>query len=272
MIQKKKKKRKMTAPGPKEKPHRTSSISSVYFDPDSPIERKMSDLLPGDLMLQFSIDPDATLFKDPQSRQLKRRATDPVMAQFDPTPPMSRRASQVDPSYLGGNQSLKSTPLEIAKKNQMVTCFLVELSDCTVDTFSVHTLSANVSDSVVVRDGPFLRVGKILKKIKPEECDKEALQIVFQDKDGTVQDYIQGLTQIVSELAPSFAEQVGSKIEILNVEIVSYQARSLIRLKINNINDPMLADVIQKLIQVFMSPVEFYDDDDAVDSKSILPL
>ena len=241
------------------KPHRTSSISAVLFDPENPIERKMSDLLPGDLMLQFSIDPDATLFKrDQQSKQLKRRATDPVMAQFDPTPPVSRRASQADPAFLSG-QMPSSSPLEIAKATQMVTCFQVELSDCTVDCFSIHTLSANVSDSVVVRDGPFLRVGKILKKISPEECDKEALQIIFQDKDGSVSDYIQGLTQIVQELAPSFAIQCNSKIEILDVEIVSYQARSLIRLRINNINDPMIADVIQKLIQVFMSPVEFYE-------------
>ena len=119
-----------------QKPHRTSFSANVIFNQENQMERKMSDLLPGDLISQFSIDPDDFLFKRDQNTAMRRRATDSFFGQFDLMPPSSRRASLFE----NGKSNINS-PFDINPSNQMISCFQVELSDCTVDAFSSRTVS-----------------------------------------------------------------------------------------------------------------------------------
>ena len=240
------------------KPHRTSA-AATFAEIELPLQdRKLSDLLPNDFIRQIGFDPESLIFNTPDVSRFKRRVTDPCLVQFNRSKPSSRRNSQYD-SYLIMDNTGKSL-FEIAKKGEVLECYLVELSDVTVDAFAIKHLSQHATDSVFVRDGPFLRLGKILKRIKTDECDKEALQIIYHDEDGSINDYFGSLTQIVSSVAPAFAVQCNCTLKILDVEFVSYQARVLIRTKVDNVSDPMLAELLQKLITVFMCPVEIYSD------------
>ena len=233
--------------------------STVGFPPDGSDvfhDRRLSDLLPADFIRQIGFDPDQFIFKTSIQRKMMRRATDPGLAQFDPAPVPSRRASQfADPSYYPQNLSIQQQP----SKCQW---FIVELNDCQVDAYASPLINTNASDGVILRDGFYLRYGRIIKRIKAEERNKEmaSLQIVSADINGSVGDFVYGISQIAQQLIPNFMIQAGAKCEFCTVETVSYQARSLLRVKVTNADDPSLIYVLHKLIHVFGTPVEVYDD------------
>jgi len=245
-----------------EKPHRTSQVTTFSSELEEPfIDRRLSDLLPSEFIRQVGLDPDQYIFATSNQAKMRRRATDPGLTSPDAALSTYRRASQAD--YSGNvtppNPTSIGSPLCLQQGQQMVSCFLVELADVTVDAFSCQALTAHDSDGVIVRDGCYLRFGRIIRKINPESCDQSALQIIMMDVNGEVGDYINGQTQIAKELLPSFILQCGARCKFVSVETVSYQARSLIRVKVTNADDPNLDLVVQKLMMVFCSPVEIYD-------------
>ena len=239
-----------------EKPYRKSQVTLIPNEPEDPIfDRRLSDLLPSEFIKQVGLDPDQYIFKTSNEAKIRRRATDPGLTQTDQSF-LYRRASQVDSNGLSPPYG---SPLILPKSQQMVSCFIVELSDVKVDAYSSQQIPFQTSAGVIVRDGCFLRFGRIISKIQPESCDESALQIITLDIDNLIGDYILGQTQIAQELLPSFLIQCGAKCNLLDVETVSYQARSLIRVKVSNADDPMLPYVVQKLVMIFCSPVEIYD-------------
>lgn len=235
------------------KPHRVSVPASMM---EAPLQdRKLSDLLPNDFIKQIGFDPELLISPDVQGK-VKRRATDTFVAQIIHPQVRIRRPTQFDAGF--SVAEVVETPLEIANQSSPVECFLIELSDCFVDAFSTSKISDNTTDYVFVRDGVYLRLGKIVRRIKYDDCDKMALEIVHQDDDGSIIDYFSSFTQIVKNLLPSFAYQCGCKIVFQDVEMVSYQFRMLIRIKVDNISDPNIADLLEKLINVLLCPIELY--------------
>ena len=239
-----------------EKPHLSSSVGFSPEGSDVFHDRRLSDLLPSDFIRQIGFDPDQFIFKTSIQQKMMRRATDPGLAQFDPAPVPSRRASQfADPSYYPQNISIQQQP----SKCQW---FVVELNDCQVDAYASPLINTSATDGVIVRDGFYLRFGRILRRIKPEERAKDSasLQIVSSDINHSISDLVCGISQIAQQLIPNFMIQAGAKCEFCSVETVSYQARSLIRVKVTNADDPSLIYVLHKLIRIFETPAEVYDD------------
>lgn len=238
-----------------EKPHLSSSVEFSTDGGEVFHDRRLSDLLPTDFVRQIGFDPDQFIFKTSLQQKMMRRATDPGLGQFDPAPVTSRRASQIaeQPSF---------SPNLIYSQNSNIQWYVVELNDCTVNAYATPPLNFTTSDGVIVRDGCYLRYGRILKRIKLDECNKQcaSLQIVATDPKREVGDFIFGVSQIAQKLIPNFIIQSGANSTFVSVETVSYQARSLIRVKVSDADDPRLMYVMQKLILVFGAPVEVYDD------------
>jgi hypothetical protein len=238
-----------------EKPHLSSSAEFTADGEEAFHDRRLSDLLPADFIRQIGFDPDQFIFKTSLQQKMMRRATDPGLGQFDPAPLASRRASQVaeQPSF---------SPNFLAQQNLKLQWYIVELADCTINAYATPPLNFTTSDGVIVRDGCYLRYGRILKRIKLEKCSKNcaSLQIVATDPKRAVGDFISGVSEIAQRLVPNFIIQSGANCNFISVEMVSYQARSLIRVKVSDADDPRLMYVMQKLIQVFGAPVEVYDD------------
>lgn len=242
-----------------EKPHR-ASVTTFALDADDPFQdRRLSDLLPAEFIRQIGLDPDQFIFKTTMQQKMRRRATDPGLTQFDPAPPTSRRLSQAN-EFFQYPQMLSMNSLSGRPNLAGFNCFVVELSDCTVIAFAADFINAKTSDGVIVRDGAYLRLGRIISKATPDQITDTALQIVQMDVDGSVGDFIRSQTQIAAALMPSFMAQAHCTCEFISVETVSYQSRSLIRVKVTNADDPLLVHVVQKLLAVFGAPAEVYDD------------
>lgn len=239
-----------------EKPNLSSASTFTGDGGDAFHDRRLSDLLPADFIRQIGFDPDQFIFKPSIQQKMMRRATDPGLVQFDPAPATSRRASQiVEPSFYSPN-------FQNSMQNSKFQWFIVELSDCTVDAYAVPALNCTSSGGVIVSDGCYLRYGQIKNIIKegPNGRQNASLPIVGTDTNGTVGEFILSTSQIAQMLIPNLIIQSGSTSKFLSVEMVSYQARSLIRVKVSNADDPRLMYVTHKLILIFGSPVEIYDD------------
>ncbi|EAY22536.1 hypothetical protein TVAG_035590 [Trichomonas vaginalis G3] len=235
------------------KPHRVSISKQMMEQPLQ--DRKLSDLLPGDFIRQIGFDPESIIFKPDKDGKIKRRATDTVVSQITHPQTYYRRLTQFEIP-----DKHVETQLEIANKSNNIECFLIELNDCTIDAFSTKKISDNTTDYVFVRDGVYTRLGKIVRRIRYEDCDKEALEIVDQD-DGTIIDYFSSFTQLVKSIIPNFACQCNCNLVVKDVEMVSYQFRMLIRIKCEDISDPHIADLLEKLISVLLCPIELFTEE-----------
>lgn len=216
-------------------------------------DRRLSDLLPTEFIRQFGYDPEQYLFKaDPQSKS--RRRTDPVVLYFDPAPILNRRFSNIEDSQ--NNESSHLKPKQF---------FIVKLLDCTVYAFSTEDYHRKIT-SVIVRDGYYLRAGLVEKKVDEREVGdiSKALEIVnYNYCDPSTQslfDFIRNQNSVAAAVTPQIMRELSCETEFVSAETVSYQGRSLIRIKVSKADDPSLHAVIQKLIIVFETPIEVFDD------------
>ncbi|EAX75809.1 hypothetical protein TVAG_589030 [Trichomonas vaginalis G3] len=227
-------------------------------------DRRLSDLLPADFIRQIGFDPDQYIFQTTPQSRMRRRRTEPTLTLFDPAPVPSRRRSEVSDIMYGQmqmqqNQALLSQLQQISS-NTRIFCYEVKLSDFIIHAYSFQQLNWEKGAGIFIRDGRYLRYGQITKNLQIKDCDPAALQIVGQDIKGAVGDFIFGVNQIAQKLIPNLILQSKAAVQFISAEIVSYQARSLIRVKVTNADDPNLLYVMQKLIYIFGTPVEVYDD------------
>lgn len=227
-------------------------------------DRRLSDLLPADFIRQIGFDPDQYIFQTTPQARMRRRRTEPTLTLFDPAPVPSRRRSEVT-DIMYGQMQMPQNQSFLAQLPQMPPntrcfCYEVKLADFNIHAYSFQQLNWENGAGVFIRDGRYLRYGQITKSLQIKDCDPAALQIVGQDSKGEVGDFIFGVNQIAQRLIPNLIIQSGSSVEFISVEIVSYQARSLLRVKVTNADDPNLLYVMQKLIYIFGTPVEVYDD------------
>lgn len=228
-----------------DKPHRLGlSFDSDADDTDSLEYCRLSDVLPAEIVRQIGFDPDSLLSTG--AVPMARRKTDPIFAipHSSETPP--RRATisisittGPSPSYIGW--------------------FLVELSDVTVNASTTIPITGGGQNSVIVRDGCYLRLGRILRELNSVQTLVPGTpQIIAVDTNGELGDYVMVQTQIASALIPSFFAREKCEARFRGVETVSYHARALLRVKVSDVYAANIDRVIRLIIHMFAMPVEVH--------------
>jgi hypothetical protein len=230
--------------GPVEKRHHQNTVETALEEADSFEDRRLSDLLPSDMVRQIGFDPDALLFK-PGAFAIPRRMTDPVQSVFGSDPGFARRGSAIF----------------IPPAQKVVNCFFVELKDRIVHAFSTFVITLrSENDGVVVKDGLYLRFGRITEEIPGAPTVQSAsLQIVARDKDFMLSEYINFQGELAANLARTFIVKAQCPVRFVSIEPVSFRGRTLFRMKVSNANAPNLEEVVRLLIQAFSVAVEVFD-------------
>ena len=211
-------------------------------------DRRVSDLLPAEIVRQIGLDPDLLLFSRPFTGP--RRMTDSILFSATPDPTTSpRRATMIDRYMVQPPAPVVGTP----------SWYIVEIAGTKVNAFCTFQISAGASDGVVVRDGQYLRFGHVLEQIRAPRTDFLGPQIVAIDRECQLGDYINGQTEIAAALIPSFMQRAECDAGFISVETVSYQARALFRVRVRDANAANIDKVVRLLIQAFAIAVEVYD-------------
>ena len=182
---------------------------------DSMNDRRVSDLLPMEIVRQIGLDPDSLLF--PRSFACQRRMTDPIV--FTPGPDSSvsqRRATMID-------RVVPQPPIVVQPPSPVVgtpNWFVVEIGDARVNAFCTFPLAASAADGVVVRDRQYLRFGRIVEQVKSSRFEAMAPQIVAIDQECQLGDYVNGQTEIATALIPSFMQRAECDAGFVSVETV----------------------------------------------------
>jgi hypothetical protein len=137
--------------------------------------------------------------------------------------------------------------------------FEVELNDVTVNCFAYHDSPTVSSSGVVVTDGLCLRYGVIVRQITKEECGPSSHQIVAFDKDGALGDLVSGQSQIANALATAFIAGTKMKCRLQDIETVSCERRSLMKIRVSNMNVEGIEELAGHMINIFAMPVQIYD-------------
>jgi hypothetical protein len=215
-------------------------------------DRRLSDLLPREIVRQIGFDPDSYLFGH-ASIPLPRRMTDPV--QFVPIVDLPAQPRQRDLDFAQFPAATPPAPLQI------VSCFLVELSDQIVHAFSTFPIPVPTRNAgVILQDGIYHRLGRISEEIRgTPTITPTSLQIVGRDKDAILSDYLNLQTELAGNLAKSFLVRARCPAQFVSIEPVSFRSRTLFRLKVSDADAPNLEEVARLLIQAFSVGVEIYD-------------
>lgn len=234
-------------------PHRYASSVLPSQVIEERTDRRLSDLLPTEIIQQIGYIPDQLPFQ-PTFSHISRRATDTV-AMFPDFPPSTD-------DIQGDFGSLKSpfhpSPLDSDSMDRF-TFFIIELRDREVQAFCHNHRSRNIRDGVIVSDPPFLRYGHVIREMNSDDCREDALPIVGVDPDSELCDYLEGQDRIASAVLPTFARASGCHMKILSIETVSYQSRALLRIRLSNTADPGIDKFLRKVFSLFSTAVEIYE-------------
>ena len=139
-----------------------------------------------------------------------------------------------------------------------LTCFEVVLSNrVNIFAFSIYEYHGKFPCGVVVRDGPFLRYGRILRIANQEECPNSSVQIAMFDYDDSLGKYLTELKGLVNCMLQKFT--YGTDIVVHDFEIVSYRARALLRIRVDKQVVNQIDWLVERLIFIFCMAIEVYD-------------
>jgi hypothetical protein len=212
-------------------------------DDDSICDRRLSDLLPVEIVRQIGFDPNSYLFERP----IRRRNTDPVSCPIGAFQSRARRSISLDRGFPDVSPSLN-----------IRHWFTVEVSDAVVVAFSQFPIAPNATGCVLLRDGKYLRIGQIIEQVHEQTLSPFSPQICALDKDSELGDYLAEELEIAQRLARTFAKATGLRAKVENIELTSYQHRITLKIKVSTLEDPHLDSFARYLIQVFACAVEFW--------------
>jgi hypothetical protein len=211
-------------------------------------DRRLSDLLPSEFISSIGLDPNQYA-NDKRPRVITRRCTDP-----DPVSAKAMILVSKDGKIL---RAKTRDPVTATGHNIMY--FEVELNDVTVNCFAYHDSPTVASAGVVVTDGLCLRYGIITRQITKEECGPSSHQIIAFDRDGALGDLVSGQCQIASALAAGFITGTKMNCRLQEVETVSWERRSLMKIRVSNIDAEGIEDLARHMINIFAIPVQIYE-------------
>jgi hypothetical protein len=140
-----------------------------------------------------------------------------------------------------------------------LTCFEVRLASVSVFAVSIYESQRRSSPGVIVRQGPFLRYGTIVRQLARDECPTSSYQIVVFDSEGTLGRFLDRQARIARIFCGKFMLRERIETQIADLEIVSYRARGLLRIRLAGPAAPHIENLVQQLISVFCMPVEIYE-------------
>lgn len=224
-------------------PHRLTFEQEDLF-----VDRRLSDLLPVEFIHQIGFDPNQFLFDQNNLNSFfQRRKTDPGFSYIYPNPEIHRR----------------NTTMELVQNHEYTqTWFSVQLKDKTVNAFVRPNLPILECEGVVVIDGLFLRYGKIIKRIFPSSSNisTSSYQIISFDENSILEEYLTSQNRLAMILIPKLIQKLQIQTKLLDVETVSFETRSLIRIKLSNLNIPNLDSFTRHIINLFYTAVELISD------------
>jgi hypothetical protein len=137
----------------------------------------------------------------------------------------------------------------------------VDLKDKTVHAFSTFVVTVRSgNDGVVVKDGLYLRFGRITEAIRgAPTVTRDSLQIVGCDKEFMLSEYINFQAELAANLTRTFMRRARCSAGFVSLEPVSFRGRTLFRIKVADANAPNLEEVVRLLIQAFAVAVEVFD-------------
>ena len=198
-------------------------------------------ILPSDMISEMGIDESFFYCESSNVKKVVRHC---------PRVPREKIQSEL-PKVIEGPRNTEP------KETASLTCFEVVLTnEATVFAFSIYEHRGQ-SCGVVVRDGVFLRYGKIIRVADQEECANSSYQIVMFDYDGSLGKYLINLKQTVKFIVDKFT--YGTNVVVRDVEVVSFRARALLRLRVDKELVNQIDWLIERLISIFSIAVEIYD-------------
>jgi hypothetical protein len=129
----------------------------------------------------------------------------------------------------------------------------------TVFAVSIYEYQHCSSPGAIVRQGPFLRYGTIVRQLAGDEFPTSSYQIVMFDCDGALGRFLDRQAQIALLFCRKFMQRDGMESQIADVEIVSYRARGLLRVRVPGMAAPAIENLAQQLISVFGMAIEIYE-------------
>lgn len=228
--------------------------SEVCDERDESFEdQRLSDLLPKDFINLVGLDPNQYLF----ASQSRRRMTEPAFPMSAQELSLQRRYSSILSPYGGyayagcAHDAARATP---------AAAFRVQLVDADVIAYTNCAAQFDADDGVVVLDGQYLRLGRIVQQLDAGAgCEPTARRIVGADRNCMLSDYVFGQTQIANALMPAFLQRCGIQTDLLGIELVSYQARALLRIRLRNAAQIDVDELVRLVIQAFQIAVEVYE-------------
>jgi hypothetical protein len=116
------------------------------------------------------------------------------------------------------------------------------------------------NDGVVLRDGPYLRFGRIMETLRGAPAvTPSSLQIVSCDRDFMLSEYLNFQAELAANLVKTFIAKAACSAVFISLEPVSFRSRTLFRLKVSDASAPHLDEVVRYLIQAFSVAVEVFD-------------
>jgi hypothetical protein len=210
-------------------------------------DRRLSDLLPSEIVRQIGFDPGAFVFPPMHSH---RRMTDPGARTVESLPPGQRRSRTMDRVHT-------ATFLSTVPPPKVTGWYRVALSDSVAYAYSTFSAPAKVGDGVVVRDGHYGRFGSITEKIEQKiEFTKGAPRISAMDRGWTLADYVKGQAELAQRLVPQLLRKAKCPARLIATEAASWQSRGILRLKVSDPDAANLDEAVALTIQIFSVAVE----------------
>lgn len=216
------------------------------------VEHNLGDLLPDNLLQVIGIDTEE---KIPDIGQYSRNNSLP-QPDFSKCVYFPLETAEVHiPEREHANEELLAESQSI----EMLSCFQVQMNNSIVNAFSIYESHDRVGNDVVVRDGSFLRCGQIIKPISQRDCGNSTHQIITFNLDENFKEYLTIQTSIAKSLTQSFIDYYDFPTKLLDIEMVSYKSRALLRIHLTctSFNDVNI--LLNHIISVFSIPVELYE-------------
>ena len=136
--------------------------------------------------------------------------------------------------------------------------YLVQLHNEIISARSLYQKNSEIYNPIIVQDGPYLRIGQIIKKLQPFEISKTTrnLHTVSLDIDENLLHYTTTLCSNAIIFIKFFFKYQKIEAEILDVELVSYRSRGLLRITISKFNYDLLNSLHSFLISLFGISIE----------------
>ena len=206
--------------------------------------------LPNDLIQELNIDP----LSNSDSQNANNKILIPI------------RKQTISPKKQPENQ--------IQNQNNSfpnLNYYLVQLHNEIISARSLYEKNSELYNPIIVQDGPYLRIGQIIKKLQPNEISQSTrnLHSVSLDIDDYIFKYTTELCSNAIIFIKTFFKYHNIEAELHDVELVSYCSRGLLRVTISKFPSNLLNTLYLFLISLFAISIEIINSDSKTSYNSL---